>query len=319
MQAMILAAGLGTRLRPLTLHTPKPLFPVLGKPLLLRLLETLEAAGAEIVAVNAHHLAHRIEAALAAWRPRFRARVELLVEREILGTGGGVGNALSRLDPGRPLLLVNGDVVTNLDFRRLWDRFAADRAHAVLVVHRRPPFDKLAVRDGRVLGFDAPGPGALAFTGISILFPPLLRRLRGGPGSLIAAFEAALRETPGAIRAARADLPGPGLHPPGGLVWEDIGTPAGYLAAHGRLLEADETRLFLPAGEPPPPADTRVEDWACLGRGVRIGRGVTLRRTVVWNYATVPEGSTLDQCIVTPRQTLCLTHADDDPDRQPRP
>ena len=94
-KAMVLAAGFGVRARPLSLVRPKPLFPVLGKPLIAHILDRLAAAGIEEVVVNAHHLADRLVDFLTGTGPD--VIIHVLREEVILGTGGGVGNA-------RPLL-----------------------------------------------------------------------------------------------------------------------------------------------------------------------------------------------------------------------
>ena len=106
-RGMILSAGLGTRMRPLTLHTPKPLLGVAGRSLLDRALDRLAAAGVSQVAVNGHWLAPRIE---AACRARAHPRCIYLHEPRLLDSGGGIANALAKraIGPG-PFFVVNGD------------------------------------------------------------------------------------------------------------------------------------------------------------------------------------------------------------------
>ncbi|ATR22509.1 Mannose-1-phosphate guanyltransferase [Roseomonas mucosa] len=102
---MVLAAGLGTRMRPLTETTPKPLLRLQGESLLDHILDQLDAAGIGRVVVNAHHLAPQVEAACAT---RNRPACEVIVEPELLETGGGIRNALPKLGPD-PFVAVNGD------------------------------------------------------------------------------------------------------------------------------------------------------------------------------------------------------------------
>jgi NDP-sugar pyrophosphorylase family protein len=132
MNAMVLAAGLGTRLGPLGRTTPKVLLPIDGRPLLARQLELLAAAGVERVVVNAHHLASQIEAFLAAYPPP--PEVVCSVEPRLLGTAGGVRRALSHLEPG-PFIVVYGDVVVAEGLTPLVETHARTRPSATLAVH----------------------------------------------------------------------------------------------------------------------------------------------------------------------------------------
>lgn len=106
-RAMVLAAGLGLRMRPLTERLPKPLLPVAGRTLLDRALDRLAAAGVEAAVVNTHHLADQIARHLAA---RAHPRVILSHEPELLETGGGVAKALAELAPG-PFYVINSDTL----------------------------------------------------------------------------------------------------------------------------------------------------------------------------------------------------------------
>ena len=103
MQAILLAAGFGTRLKPYSSIKPKPLFPVLNRPLLHVQLEKLQASGCTRIIVNAHHLAAEIEEALLGW-----PNVRLQYEPEILGTGGSLREALDSLDKDRKFLTAGG-------------------------------------------------------------------------------------------------------------------------------------------------------------------------------------------------------------------
>lgn len=114
---MILAAGRGTRLAPLTDKTPKPLLPIKGKPLLHWQLTALKSAGVDEVVINLHHLGEQIEAFVEDGR-RWNMRVHYSREHEILETGGGVLNALPLLGD-EPFLVLNGDIWTDFQFSNL--------------------------------------------------------------------------------------------------------------------------------------------------------------------------------------------------------
>lgn len=292
MQAMILAAGFGTRLRPITDHIPKPLFPVLGIPNLKRILDNLAETGFERVAVNAHHLSDLLKKAIAQWSPRIN--VALVEEPEILGTGGGVRNALPFFDEGNPILLINGDVVSDLDLPGLVRIHEGSGADATMALHRRAPWNRVAVSGGNVTGFGNDGPDALAYTGIAVLEPRFVASIPPGSSSLIDAFVRTIRSG-GRITARRID--GDGDRRP--CTWEDMGSPQGYIAAHEALLLRTGKGLYAdPSADIP--QDLQWEGWAMVGAGVSIGRGVTLNRSVIWNGCSIPAGERLDHTVVTP-------------------
>ena len=131
MKVLLMAAGLGTRLRPLTEKTPKPMLPVRGQPLIHRLLTQLAAAGHRDVSINLHHLGAQIEDSVGTGE-RFGVRVRYAHEEELLDTGGTVVQALPWLGDA-PFLVVNADIYTDFDFATLPHRLAADDlVHMVL-------------------------------------------------------------------------------------------------------------------------------------------------------------------------------------------
>ncbi len=205
---MILAAGLGARLRPLTDSTPKILAPVLGLPLLERLVAWLVRGGAGALAMNTHHLADQAAAhaaALAERHPHWPA-IRLYHEPVLLGTGGGVANVADFWGED-PLLVWNGDVVAELEPATLWDAHRAEHrageALATLAVQERPGTSLLQVDEaGFVCGIDSmrradsrllrTPQGELrrvAFNGVSVLSAALRHRIaRPGPFDLIDAL-----------------------------------------------------------------------------------------------------------------------------------
>lgn len=213
MKAFILAAGHGTRLRPLTDSVPKILVPVSGIPMLDRLLAGLSHYGLrhhglQEIALNTHHLAGTVEAHLDRLRPRYPGlTLTAIHEPELLGTGGALVNVRTFWND-TPLLVWNGDVIADLDPLELAATQAAPSqvagsALATLAVQDRAEPSKLLVDGaGRIVGIDSPARGgwrvltaakgvvrALAFTGISLLAPELLPRIeRPGAFDLIDAL-----------------------------------------------------------------------------------------------------------------------------------
>lgn len=188
MKAMILAAGVGSRLRPLTDETPKALIDVGGVPMIERVVRRLKAAGVAEIVVNLFHLPDRIVEFLAS-RHNFGLRIAFTHETELLDTGGGLKNAAWFFDDGRPFFLHNVDVLSDIDLMALL-RFHTDTGSlATLAVQPRPSSRQLLFdSDGRLVGREtaqgaewAHGPVApverLGFTGIHVIDPAIFSRM----------------------------------------------------------------------------------------------------------------------------------------------
>jgi MurNAc alpha-1-phosphate uridylyltransferase len=221
MKAMILAAGRGERMRPLTDHTPKPLLEAGGKPLIVWQIERLRAAGFTELVINHAHLGPLLEAALGDGR-RFGVRIAWSPEVEALETAGGIRRALPLLGEA-PFVVVNGDVFADADLgalRSAAERLAAggDLAHLLLVPnpghHAGGDF---ALEGGRVR---ADGAARLTFSGLGAYHPALFAGLAAGEKARLAPL---LRAAMAADRVAGARHDG---------LWIDVGTPA-------RLAEVD--------------------------------------------------------------------------------
>ncbi len=134
MQAMIFAAGLGTRLKPLTDHTPKALVKVGGEPLLKHVILRMKGAGFERIVVNVHHFADQIEGYLSA-QQNFGMDIRISDERQsLLDTGGGIRHARPLFDPASPILVHNVDILSNVDLRSFYTKAHGD---ATLLVSQR--------------------------------------------------------------------------------------------------------------------------------------------------------------------------------------
>ena len=216
MKAMILAAGRGERMRPLTDHTPKPLLPVAGKPLIVHHLEALRAAGIHELVINTGHLGEQLPMALGdgrAWGVHIIYSPE---PQAVLETGGGIFQALPLLGSG-PFLVVNGDVWSDYSLAHL-PTAPTGLAHLVLVnnLPHHPEGDFALTADGRVREFGQP---QLTYSGISVLRPELFNDCAPGRFPLGPL-----------LRQAMAAGQISGEHHVGS--WRDIGTPQ-------RLVELD--------------------------------------------------------------------------------
>jgi len=238
MKAMVLAAGLGTRLRPLTDDRPKALVTVAGRTMLEITLERLRAAGVTEVIVNAHHFAGQVEQYLKS-RKDFGMRIEISREAELLDTGGGIKKAAWFFledvpDRDAPIIVHNVDVISSIDLARMVRAPVESGALATLAVAERESsrqliFDKDGVLCGRRAGRDAEPEivrpveqmQLLAFSGIHVISPRIFGLLREtGAFSIIDTY-LRLAADGEKIAAFRADE----------YYWRDLGKPESIAAA----------------------------------------------------------------------------------------
>jgi len=242
MKAMILAAGLGTRLRPLTDDRPKALVELAGKTLLEITLSRLRISGVRDVVVNAHHFADQIADFLMAHN-NFGMHIEVSRENILLDTGGGLKNAASFLLNGsnadEPFVLHNVDVISTIDLRRMAQQHMERRPLATLAVQHRGTsryllFDQQDLLCGRYSGKDLPDltvrpcadAQALGFCGIHVISPRIFSVMKEeGAFSIITSY---LRLAAAAERIV--------AYTDDGSYWRDLGTVESLAEAEQDLL-----------------------------------------------------------------------------------
>ena len=213
MKAMILAAGLGNRMRPLTLHTPKPLLEVGGKPLIVWHIEKLQKIGVTEIVINTAWLGEKLANALGDGS-QFGVKILWSHEGEGLETAGGIINALPLLGD-EPFILVNGDVWTTMDFASLLDvQLGEQQAHLVLV--ENPPQHlkgDFILSNGLAYTFEQEQLGeALTYSGIAVLHPRMFAGLENGKRPLAPLLKQAMQQQQVSAEKMQA-------------VWVDVGTP----------------------------------------------------------------------------------------------
>ena len=326
-RGFLLAAGFGTRLRPLTNFRPKPLTPVCGVPMLDHAAALLQQHGVHAAVVNAHHLPEQI----VAWAQQHPMDLHVSVELPaILGTGGGLKRALPQL--AERFVVVNGDILSDVDLGALFE--ALDDQAAAMALRALDPdqsygqvvADEAGVVCDLVKLATAPPQGQLRtgthFTGVHALTRAMVEQLPDGESCIVR--QAYVNEVP--RRRVQSTL-----HEGS---WFDVGTPLAYLDAN---LLAVEGRLALPLdpftraayarrGQQEigvrPEAHLQGSVW--IGHGARIapgarlgprvvigdrasiGQGADLQDTVVWDGAVVPAGTRLRRAIVYDGGTLTL-------------
>jgi NDP-sugar pyrophosphorylase family protein len=305
MRAMILAAGFGTRLRPLTHTFPKALIPVANRPLISYNLNLLRQAGVRQVMINLHHHGDLIRSALGDGSD-LGMTFSYSHEREILGTGGGLVRQKKFFkDEDKAFLMLNADILSQVDLQSVYDFHRAHRAHATMVVRPMPqkagftPLQK--DEDGNLVffkGISRPSCGAVKdcmFCGIHVLDPLIFDHLPQRGFSCIN-DQGYVSMMKAGFRVCAFEYEGP---------WFDLGTPSRYLDAHRALLSG-LTDLFQDKGcsvliSP----GVCVDPTARLGPNVSVGprctiaSGVRLSNAILWPGTFVPQGARWDSVIAS--------------------
>ncbi len=288
MRGMIVAAGLGTRLLPLSRLRPKPAMPVRGIPLIAYQLSLMAHHGVREVVINAHHLPDVLIEAARAWTPPGLA-VEFSTEEELLGTGGGIRRVARWLRESDPCLILGGDMLLDADLAALVGGHL-ERGDAVTLLLRDDPraerFGTIGIDDGgrvRRIGkrFDL---GGATRAGVYVWANVVSAR----------AFDALpdkdvfshLDDWIAPLLAAGATDVRAELSPPTSTSWEPVGTPTEYLAAN----LAPPAFSFFDPDALARRAGARLEPDLVVGAGATLGVGAELRRAVVWDGERVPAG-----------------------------
>jgi NDP-sugar pyrophosphorylase family protein len=307
-RAMVLAAGYGKRLRPLSTYFAKPALPLLGRPMIDYTFRRIARQGIREVVVNLHHRPETLEPALA--NASETLTVHRSFESEILGTAGGLKNAGPLLGKGL-FLLLNGDTLSDFDLERMAEVHARSKARATLLLRPRPAgggYSGIRVGNrGEVLGLERgrESKAELMFAGVWLLESSVIELLSGEPNGLEEELLPRLiseKSAFGSIQDGR---------------WISIDTPRRYWEAslimvRDRLFEEEWAVRRRPhavvngaSARVLTGADTRVEEGVrfrgtvILGARCLVAPGAKLENVVCWDDATIPSGTSLANCVVT--------------------
>lgn len=302
MRAMILAAGLGTRLEPLTSIRPKPLFPVLNRPLLGIAIEQLVGTGATGIIINAHHLAEQVAQFVEG--EHWEATVEVRVEPEILGTGGGIKNCADFLHEAPFCVVVNADIYHTFDLRPALEYHKEAHNLATLILCDDPRFNQVGIdEEGRIVSVKGkevrrqPSPArVLTFTGIHIISPHLLDWMPSAQYFDIMGFYIDLASRGEAVRGYQIQ----------GGYWRDIGRVDDYRALHRDLVGAERGPVIHPLAHIE--KGVRMEGFVCVGRGTRIKAGASIEDSIIWDEAVIETEGILQGCVVGDRAQVRGEH-----------
>jgi mannose-1-phosphate guanylyltransferase len=296
-RAVVLAAGFGRRLRPLTDWLPKPLLPVCGKPVAIHTLEALAAAGCEATALNLHHLGEPIRRRLG---DDFEGMpLTYSEEAEILGTLGALYPLREFMAGAEHLLIVNGDSLCRWPIAGLLRRHVKSRAAATFLVSKRADPKSFTGpvgvdRDGRLVSFRTAMMGEevrpRVFAGAHVLSPRLLEGLGPGPADLIADLYVPLLVRGGHLQVYAT-----------GRRWHDLGTPRRYLLGCREWGRGEGVSRLVRRSWIAPRA--KIEAGAevkhsVIERGARVASGAVVERSLVLRGGQVSEGCRVRDSIV---------------------
>ena len=270
--AFILAAGLGDRLLPITAHLPKPLIPVLGKPVIEHVLDRLSSLPLNQIGINLHYKKEVIE----AWASTcfFKDKINLFPEKKMLGTGGALKNASELL--GQTTFLVhNSDILTNINLEELLDFHIRSKNLVTLSAHEYPEFNKLVIDTEGFLKYIKQGETlppdkgqVLAFTGVAVYEPAFLDYLPEGESNVVDIWLDAVNDDQRV-----------GIYQTQGHRWCDIGTPETYASAlFEKLMDEGEMLYLHPSSHI---AALDIEGYAVIERECDIRENVKLRNCIL--------------------------------------
>ncbi len=288
--ALILSAGAGQRLRPLTLVRPKPLFPVLNKTMLEWWAEFLSSAGVKRAVINAHYQAPLMLERIKCLTDSFSRKIEIVPssEDEVLGTGGALRKAADLLGKS-DFLVVNADIFTDFELVKLSLKHLANPGRlATLGLLDQTRSANVSVGEGgRILNFrqPAPVPGEVrrqAYCGVMALSPAVFDLIPEGASDIIDVFLKAMGDG--------ADVFGWTYDP---AIWRDMGTAEDYWGLN-RDLAAGRTIIHSTAR-----VEGRLSGWNVVGADARIEAGAEVENCVIWPGAVVSRGASIQDAVVS--------------------
>lgn len=318
-KAMILAAGLGTRLKPLTLHRPKPLVPILNKPLLEYHLEQLAELEVQDVAINVHHLPEQIQYHLGHGE-RWGLNITYSLESPtILGTGEGIARLHDFFAKEPMFLVINGDIFHQVDLRSALHHHAQSGAVATLLTRTHPGDSHVGSVDIDDAGWikrvpDMPQQNTLykrMYTGMQVLTPRIFEYLTHLPPPPSCILRTAYR------RMLENHLP-VASHDIGQTLWKDIGDPSSYLDTQITLLDQRPTpqQIWPDHVKIHPPvclgeqiqwgSDVEIGPYVVVGDRCTIGSQSRLSHSIVWPDTQLPAHSNTHHAIAWPNEILTI-------------
>lgn len=297
------AAGRGERLRPITDYIPKPLMPVLGKPVIQHVLERVSRLSFNKIGINLHYKSGE----LSGWIGQYplKDKIDLFHEDDVLGTGGALKNAEALLKQG-PFLVHNSDVLSSIDPGKLVEHHMKSGNLITLAVHDVNKFNSLVLDEhGCLIKVDRKSSGKLmAFTGVAVYEPDFLKLLPDGTSSVVDAWLTALKE---GYRIGTLDV--------SGSYWNDIGNADSYAASVFHALRHEGETVYV---HPSVKGCERVDlqGYIVIENDCKIEKGVALKNCIVLPGSVIPSSDKggelgkdvpfLENCIIGPDFMITL-------------
>lgn len=302
MKGIILAAGFGTRFRPVTYRIPKPLLPLCNRPIIGYAIEAMLRSGVNEIAINLHHLPDALEEAVQA---EYGKRCSLFFSREesILGTGGAIRRLAGWIGNDRDFVLVNGDTIQDPPLVEMIETHRRLGSLATLLL-RVPPegdrFTPVIVRDGRIFGFGEQSIAGdrMMFSGAHVISSAILGELPDRDFSGIT--EDVYFRIAGQGDGRLAAVVGEGM-------WFDVGSPARYLLAHRGVLAAmADGTVALPEGcalasnslVERSATVTGTSEASAIGQRSQLDRDSVAKRSAIWSDVQLGAGAVVEDSIV---------------------
>ncbi|MFP4458098.1 MAG: sugar phosphate nucleotidyltransferase [Candidatus Zixiibacteriota bacterium] len=304
MKGLILSAGYGTRLGPLTDIIPKAIFPVLGRSFISLISSKLQENGISDLGVNLYHLSDKLGAHLLRIR---QPGIEYFTIREeqLMGTGGGIAQFKDYIDDNDNFIIHNCDIISDAPLYEMIDYHCQRQPLATLMTVDFPPINSVSLDDNKNLvdicdeikpdgDFDRS-----TFGGIAILSPEIFKYFNNkGPFSILDIYIKLIREKPGSVI---------GWKPEGDFYWRDVGSIDSYLDLHedilvnkkykSKLLEIPDNTVYK-GFDVFVHANAQIRGFASLGHYVRVPKAAIIEDTVIWAGTEIPKGFRVSRKVV---------------------
>ena len=303
MKAIVLAAGYGTRMHPLSQHLPKPLMPVVGQPLLWHIITKLAGSKAAAVGINCHHMAGLVQAYASA--AGFGVPVALSHEPVILGSGGGIGGFRDFLAGEEYFVVHNGDMLSSIDIDAAHDAYRRRMPLCAMVLHDAPGFNNVCIdQSGCIIDLrDSIKPGnvsrRLAYSGICFLRSDMLRFIPPGASDLVLILIGIIKKGMENIEAIIEER----------CEWRDVGNPASYLRVHRDILIGKKPLIdrscipqtaFYTGKKTHVGSGADFSGFVSIGDRCTLGRNCRLENCVVWSGSRIEQAASFKNAIIGP-------------------
>lgn len=291
MQAFILSAGKGTRLLPYTKFLPKPLFPILGKPIIEIILDQFKNIGITSIGINVFYLKDKLISFLKSYQEKNpQIEIQIFEEKTLMGTGGAILNAKSFFKD--KTLVINSDTLTNFDYKKLFSNFLP---HPITMVLYKGENNNVEVNKntGRIVSFRELKSNSFTFSGIQIIEPEIIKYF-SFKEDLIEIYQDLIKKGIKISAYIEKDY-----------YFKDIGTVKNYLKAHEDLLIKKINIPEAPYYSNPIVIKTKnikknvvFKDWVYIEKDTYIEDNTQLSKVVVWERAYIKSGIYENQILI---------------------